>query len=95
MRGRAGKTAIVTGAAGGFGSPLIARPDAERGQLVAAVAVGDGELDFQPLRQHFAAELSSYKLPRRILRLRRAVLPVLPNGKVDMPKLRMLLLERT
>jgi len=74
---------------------VLGLPDTQRGQVVAAVVVADRDFDEQALRQQLAEKLSSYKVPRRILRLSQAELPMLPSGKVNMPKLKTLVLERT
>ena len=74
---------------------VLGLPDAQRGQVVAAVVVADGDLDEEALKQRLADKLSSYKVPRRILRLSPAELPMLSSGKVNMPKLKTLVLERS
>jgi acyl-CoA synthetase (AMP-forming)/AMP-acid ligase II len=75
--------------AGGTVAHVLGLPDAERGQLVAAVvAVEDGaEFDEAALRDQLEAELSAYKIPRRFAAVRRSEIPVLSSGKVDLTAL--------
>jgi acyl-CoA synthetase (AMP-forming)/AMP-acid ligase II len=68
---------------------VVGIPDAERGELVAAVVVQPG-LDEAALRERLKIELSSYKIPRRFVALPRAELPLLSSGKVDTQQLRKL-----
>ena len=75
---------------GGAVAHVLGIPDAERGQLVAAVVVlenGD-HFDETALRRKLAAELSVYKIPMRFAALPAAEVPLLPSGKVDMRQLR-------
>ena len=66
---------------------VIGLPDPQRGQVVAAViAVADESASTSTrlaLREGLARELSSYKIPRRIVVIPAAELPVLSSGKVD------------
>ena len=70
--------------------------DRERGSIVVAIVVAedDRDVDEAGLRQQLAKKLSSYKVPRRILRVAQAELPVMSSGKIDMRKLRDLASER-
>jgi acyl-CoA synthetase (AMP-forming)/AMP-acid ligase II len=68
---------------------VVGIPDAERGELVAAVVVHPG-LDEAALRQRLKDELSSYKIPKRFVIVPRADLPVLSSGKVDTQRLKSL-----
>jgi acyl-CoA synthetase (AMP-forming)/AMP-acid ligase II len=77
--------AKVTGAE----AHVVGIPDAERGELVAAVVVQPG-LDETALRELLKTELSSYKIPRRLIALPRTEIPLLSSGKVDTPRLRKL-----
>ena len=77
--------AKVTGAE----AHVVGIPDAERGELVAAV-VAQPELDETALRERLKAELSAYKIPKRFIALPRAEVPLLSSGKVDMRQLRKL-----
>jgi acyl-CoA synthetase (AMP-forming)/AMP-acid ligase II len=77
--------ARVTGAQ----AHVVGVPDAERGELVAAVVVQPG-LDEAALRERLKAELSAYKIPKRFLALPAAEIPLLSSGKVDMRQLRKL-----
>jgi acyl-CoA synthetase (AMP-forming)/AMP-acid ligase II len=68
---------------------VVGIPDAERGELVAAVVVQPG-LDEAALRARLKEELSSYKIPRRFVTVPRADLPLLSSGKVDTQQLKSL-----
>ena len=74
---------------GGTVAHVLGLPDAERGQLVAAViAVADGaEFDEAGLRERLKAELSAYKIPKRFAAVPRSEIPVLSSGKVDLAAL--------
>jgi len=64
---------------------VIGLPDAERGQIVAAV-VGLDEprlFDEAAVRRELRSELSAYKLPSRFAVCGRADIPLLSSGKVD------------
>ena len=79
--------AKVTGGAVAY---VLGIPDAERGQLVAAVvALENGDhFDETALRRKLAAELSAYKIPKRFAALPAAEVPLLASSKVDMRQLR-------
>ncbi|WP_319457750.1 MULTISPECIES: class I adenylate-forming enzyme family protein [unclassified Mycobacterium] len=64
---------------------VIGLPDAQRGEVVAAViALADDQpFDERTLREGLARELSSFKIPRRIVAIPAAELPQLSSGKVD------------
>ena len=66
---------------------VVGIPDAERGELVAAVVVQPG-LDEAALRERLKGELSSYKIPRRFVAVPRTELPLLSSGKVDTRRLK-------
>ncbi len=71
---------------------MIGLPDDERGEAVAAVlAMADPEearrFDEAALRRKLKRELSSYKLPRRIVAVPGSRIPMLPSGKVDLRRL--------
>jgi acyl-CoA synthetase (AMP-forming)/AMP-acid ligase II len=77
----------------GMVAHVVGIPDAERGQLVAAVvALPDGSdaFDEAALRERLKAELSVYKIPKRFIALRTAEIPLLSSGKVDIQQLRKL-----
>jgi acyl-CoA synthetase (AMP-forming)/AMP-acid ligase II len=77
----------------GMAAHVVGIPDAERGQLVAAVVVlpeGFAALDESALRDQLKTELSAYKIPKRIVALPRAQVPVLSSGKVDTQQLKKL-----
>lgn len=78
---------------GGLTAHVVGVPDAQRGELVAAVvAVPDGgAFDEAALRDRLRSELSAYKIPRRFLAVPRSQLPLLSSGKVDRARLRKLL----
>ena len=69
---------------------VVGIPDAERGELVAAVIVEGAQsgLDEAALRERLKDELSSYKIPKRFLALPRAEVPLLSSGKVDTQRLK-------
>lgn len=82
--------AAVTGGATVY---VVGIPDARRGQLVAAAVVWPDDraaLDPDALRERLKSELSAYKIPRRFASLRRANVPLLSSGKVDLRQLRKL-----
>lgn len=68
---------------------VIGLPDAERGQIVAAVVVVDDGATFDEpaVRERLAVELSAYKVPRRFAVVRRCEVPLRSSGKVDMAAL--------
>lgn len=73
---------------GGAIAHVIGIPDPDRGQLVAAVVVhDDGAFDEAALAERLKAELSSYKIPRRIVALPAAAVPLRSSGKVDLQQL--------
>jgi len=76
----------ITKVTGGAVAHVLGLPDSERGQLVAAVVeVEDGvEFDEPAVRNRLKAELSSYKIPKRIAAVPRSDIPVLSSGKVDL-----------
>ena len=74
-------------AARGFTAHVTGLPDAERGQVVAAVIVSDEPVDTDALQRALRADLSAYKVPRRFAVCRPDQIPVLSSGKVDMPSL--------
>jgi acyl-CoA synthetase (AMP-forming)/AMP-acid ligase II len=78
---------------GGVAAYVIGIPDAQRGQLVAAVVAvpdGSGAFDEAALGELLKEELSAYKIPKRIVALPRAEIPLLPGGKIDLQQLRTL-----
>jgi acyl-CoA synthetase (AMP-forming)/AMP-acid ligase II len=81
---------------GGTAAYVVGLPDAGRGQQVAAViAQPDATATFDEvteatLREGLRAELSSYKIPKRIIAVPRAEIPMLSSGKVDVRQLRKL-----
>jgi acyl-CoA synthetase (AMP-forming)/AMP-acid ligase II len=78
---------------GGLVAHVLALPDPQRGQLVAAVvAVEAGlekgtEFDEAAVRERLKAELSSYKIPKRFAAVPRSAIPMLSSGKVDLAAL--------
>jgi acyl-CoA synthetase (AMP-forming)/AMP-acid ligase II len=79
--------AVITEITGGQLCIALGLPDPTRGQIVAAVVVGEHEVDEAALRKAVAARLSSYKVPRRIISMRQAEVPVLSTSKTDMRSL--------
>jgi acyl-CoA synthetase (AMP-forming)/AMP-acid ligase II len=78
---------------GGTVAHVVGLPDAERGEIVAAVLVTERDVDASALRDLLARELSTYKLPRRIATV--TEVPLLSSGKVDTRGLREILREVT
>jgi acyl-CoA synthetase (AMP-forming)/AMP-acid ligase II len=70
---------------GGLGALVLGVPDAERGQVVAAIVLAaPGEHpDVEQLRVELRARLSAYKVPRRFLVMAPDELPMLSSGKPD------------
>jgi acyl-CoA synthetase (AMP-forming)/AMP-acid ligase II len=79
----------ITKVTGGAVAHVLGLPDAERGQLVAAViALEDGaEFDEAEVRNRLNDELSAYKIPKRFAAVPRSQVPVLSSGKVDLAAL--------
>jgi acyl-CoA synthetase (AMP-forming)/AMP-acid ligase II len=75
---------------GGAVAHVFGIPDAERGQVVAAVVALETGADFDEttLRRQLAAELSVYKIPKRFAAVSTAEIPLLPSGKVNMQELK-------
>jgi acyl-CoA synthetase (AMP-forming)/AMP-acid ligase II len=73
----------------GVQAHVVGIPDAERGELVAAV-VTQPSFDEVALRERLKDELSAYKIPRRFLALPSADVPLLSSGKVDSRQLKKL-----
>jgi acyl-CoA synthetase (AMP-forming)/AMP-acid ligase II len=69
---------------------VVGLPDADRGQLVAAVIASDTEVDVSGLQETLRSHLSAYKIPRRVATVRHADIPMLSSGKVDLSALRRL-----
>jgi acyl-CoA synthetase (AMP-forming)/AMP-acid ligase II len=67
-------------------------PDAQRGQIVAAVVTleNGAHFDEAALRRKLTAELSVYKIPKRFATIRPAEVPLLASGKVDVRGLKRL-----
>lgn len=74
---------------GGVVAHVIGLPDPQRGEVVAAVvALDDGaQFDEAVLRERLKAELSSYKIPRRVVVVPSTRIPVMSSGKIDLPRL--------
>jgi acyl-CoA synthetase (AMP-forming)/AMP-acid ligase II len=75
---------------GGVVAHVVGIPDAERGQIVAAVVTleNGAQFDETTLRRKLAAELSVYKIPKRFAAIPAAEVPLLASGKVDVRKLK-------
>jgi acyl-CoA synthetase (AMP-forming)/AMP-acid ligase II len=71
---------------GGTVAHVLGLPDAERGQVVAAVVAleGGAEFDEAAVRDRLKTELSSYKIPKYFAAVPRSDVPVLSSGKVDL-----------
>jgi acyl-CoA synthetase (AMP-forming)/AMP-acid ligase II len=88
--------AVISNLTGGRQCVVLGVPDRQRGQAVVAVVVADqdGEVDEAALRQRLGERLSSYKVPRRIIRLGQSEIPTLSSGKLDMERLAALVQAR-
>ncbi|OBI98331.1 class I adenylate-forming enzyme family protein [Mycobacterium asiaticum] len=78
----------------GVTAHIFGLPDAQRGQVVAAViALPDTTANFdeEALRDRLKTALSSYKIPRRFIALPRTHIPLLSSGKVDLEGLKRLI----
>lgn len=75
-------------AAAGFVGHVVGVPDAERGEVVAAVIVTDGEIDTDALRTALRDTLSAYKVPRIFTTCHARDVPILASGKIDLAALR-------
>lgn len=75
---------------------VVGLPDPERGQLVvAAVVPRDGaELDFTGIEAKLRQRLSSYKVPRAYVAIRREEVPMLHSNKVARRQIETLLARR-
>ncbi|ORB18630.1 class I adenylate-forming enzyme family protein [Mycobacterium noviomagense] len=70
---------------------VIGLPDAERGQVVAAVIALEEEgaaFDEEAIREKLKTELSAYKIPRRFAAISAADIALLSSGKVDLRRLK-------
>ena len=76
----------------GLTAHVVGVDDAERGQVVAALvrvpADSTRELDVDDLRTRLRGRLSAYKVPRRVLVLADADVPMLSSGKLDLRALK-------
>ncbi len=72
---------------GGATAYVFGIPDPQRQQAVVAVIVTEDIVDESALRHALKRELSAYKIPRRIVALPPAEMPLLSSGKVDMSRL--------
>ncbi len=73
---------------GGMTAHVVGLPDQDRGEVVAAAVVTTDEFDERGLRALLVTELSAFKVPRRIVTLTPADVPLLSSGKVDTRRLR-------
>lgn len=72
---------------GGAPAYVFGVPDPNRGQVVVAVIATDDPVDESAVRNELKRALSAYKVPKRIVAVPPAQIPVLSSGKVDMKKL--------
>jgi acyl-CoA synthetase (AMP-forming)/AMP-acid ligase II len=74
---------------------VVGLPDGERGQIVvAAVVAGDQAIDFGDVEAKLRQRLSSYKVPRAFVAIRREEVPLLPSNKVARREIATMLEER-
>jgi acyl-CoA synthetase (AMP-forming)/AMP-acid ligase II len=80
----------IAAVTGGTVAHVVGVPDRERGEVVAAAVVLDdvASLDETGLRTALATELSAFKIPRRLLAVTPADVPLLSSGKVDTRRLK-------
>ena len=73
---------------------VMGLPDAERGEIVAAVVVpaNGAEMDVELVLDHARRQVSGFKVPRRIVVLAEEQVPWLPTGKPDKQALAAMLL---
>jgi acyl-CoA synthetase (AMP-forming)/AMP-acid ligase II len=62
-------------------------PHPDRGQEVVAVVATEHDIDESALRRELKTHLSAYKIPKRIVGVTPAQIPLLSSGKVDMKRL--------
>jgi acyl-CoA synthetase (AMP-forming)/AMP-acid ligase II len=81
--------AVLRGLTGDLPCVVLGIPDPERGQAVAAVVTTDNpaEVNEPALKRGLAEKLSSFKVPRRVLRFSPAEMPMLSSGKLDLRRL--------
>ena len=81
--------AVLRDVTGGLQPIVFGVPDAERGAIVAAIVLADDDvvLDMQELHDALRARLSAYKVPRKIVRMAPAELPIMSSGKPDMRRI--------
>ncbi|MHA3022866.1 class I adenylate-forming enzyme family protein [Mycobacterium sp. BMJ-28] len=77
-------------AALGCTAHVVGVPDAERGEVVAAVIVTDDDIDVDGIRAALRGTLSAYKIPRIFTTCGAGAVPMLASGKVDLGGLRTL-----
>jgi len=76
---------------------VVGLPDDERGQLVVAAVVARDDnvtLDFAAIETKLRQRLSSYKVPRAYLQIRRDEVPMLPSNKVARREVAKLMAQR-
>jgi acyl-CoA synthetase (AMP-forming)/AMP-acid ligase II len=75
---------------------VVGLPDADRGEVVASALVPASGASIDPIEtlRRAGDELSSYKVPRRVLVLGEGDMPYLANGKPDRLTVRKLLAEQ-
>ena len=68
-----------------YATLVVGLEDAERGQIVVAVIIAPegADVDEQDVIARLRTTLSHYKVPRRVVRLAEAEIPMLSSGKVD------------
>ena len=72
---------------------VMGLPDPERGEVVAVALAPrpGGKIDAGHVLERLDKEISSYKVPRRVLVLAEGEVPYLPSGKLDRIRIRKLL----
>lgn len=78
----------------GLRAHVIGLDDEKRGQIVAAAVVSDEPVDLDALTTTLKGELSSYKVPKVVIVLAEAAVPMMSSGKLDARALRALFHDR-
>lgn len=75
----------------GLTAHVVGVDDAERGQVVAALVRSPEPVDVDDLRARLRDRISAYKVPKRVLVVPDAEVPMMSSGKLDLRALREML----
>jgi acyl-coenzyme A synthetase/AMP-(fatty) acid ligase len=67
----------------GLSSHVVGVDDPGRGQVVAALLRSSGEVDVEDLRARLRERISAYKVPKKVLVVPDAEVPMMSSGKLD------------